>query len=263
MNEKVDLPNDQAVVPRQSSTKLYVMLGVLGVFVILLGLTFPAKAKLGNAQDEAEKLQNQGGRKSWPLETMKAIGRTPMVKESKDGELTQVYRWTGGVKVYELRVTFKRAGVKGVYDSPETIQAATKPFFMMESLDGFTTAHQATGSIYEELPDKDPLLITAAMVPSTFERPTVVKGIDLSDNQQRLWDKAVDELIEAQKKAYTVGAPLNTLMKGITAANVEFTEKVKGFLTPEQFADYDKEIKKRNTIDGGRTTEVPQGRSNR
>ena len=101
------------------------------------------------------------------------------------------------------------------------------------------------------------------MVPSTFERPTVVKGIDLSDNQQRLWDKAVDELIEAQKKAYTVGAPLNTLMKGITAANVEFTEKVKGFLTPEQFADYDKEIKKRNTVDGGRTTEVPQGRSNR
>ena len=90
-----------------------------------------------------------------------------------------------------------------------------------------------------------------------------MKGIDLSDNQQRLWDKAVDELIEAQKKAYTVGAALNTLMKGITAANVEFTEKVKGFLTPEQFADYDKEIKKRNTIDGGRTTEVPQGRPNR
>ena len=81
MNEKVDLPNDQAEVPRKSSTKLYVMLGVLGVFVILLGLTFPAKAKLGNAQEEAEKLQNQGGRKSWPLETMKAIGRTPMVKE--------------------------------------------------------------------------------------------------------------------------------------------------------------------------------------
>ena len=47
---------------------LFIMLGILGIGLVLLGLTFPAKAKLEAAQTKAEELQNGDGNKNWPLD---------------------------------------------------------------------------------------------------------------------------------------------------------------------------------------------------
>ena len=248
----------------RSKVPLYIMLGILGIGLVLLGLTFPAKAKLEAAQTKAEELQNGDGNKNWPLETMKAIGRTPMVKESDSGELTQVYRWTGGIKTYELRVTFSPVTRlnKGVYANADSIEPLIKPFFMMDRLEGYIEAYEATGSTYTSVTDNQKpqgQLITQAMVPRNFHRPEAMSELNLTADQQQSWDSAVDTMIEAKKNAYQIGKPVSTLMKGLRLANDEFTETVRGFLSNEQFAAYQEAINKRGTVDGGRSGEVAPG----
>ena len=151
MNEEINEPTSAAAPAAKSSMRIYILLGILVVVGGAMALTLPAKGKWNAAQESAQAAL-EAGEGEPPESLMKAIGITPMVKEDKDG-LTQVYRWAGGIKTYELKLEFKKlfADKQGIYEFPAEVIASSKPFFMTDSLEGYAVAHEKTGSTYAKL----------------------------------------------------------------------------------------------------------------
>ena len=79
----------------------------------LAGIDYQAKSKWQKAVDSANKLFDAD--EDNPATFMKSIGITPHVKTS-NGELTQVYRWKGGLRTFDLELVFKGSDGAYVFD---------------------------------------------------------------------------------------------------------------------------------------------------
>ena len=103
MNEETN-ESKTAATTGSSSARVFVLLGILAVIGVLAGLSLPARGNWKEAQQKAEAILGTDDDFN-PAAFMKAIGKTPMVKEDQNG-LTQVYRWSGGLRTYELKIEF-------------------------------------------------------------------------------------------------------------------------------------------------------------
>jgi Spy/CpxP family protein refolding chaperone len=117
----------------------------------LAGLSLPARGNWKEAQQNAEAILGTDDDIK-PAAFMKAIGQTPMVKEDQDS-LTQVYRWSGGLRTYELKIKFDApwSDQPGAYAPTEGVAATAKLRFSAGSLDGYKLANEVTGSTYTKL----------------------------------------------------------------------------------------------------------------
>ena len=70
----------------------------------LAGIDYKAKAKWQAGVVAANELFYEDN--DSPKEYMDKIGFAPRVEKSP-GEITQVYRWTGGLRIYDLRISFR------------------------------------------------------------------------------------------------------------------------------------------------------------
>ena len=187
---------------------------------------------------------------------MKAIGKTPMVKEDGD-TMIQVYRWTGGIKIYELRVKFGSIfkDKKGIYGDPQDIQISSKPFFMTSSLKGYTEAHAATGTTYTKLTDLGEAELSSESGEigedehgpgPGADRPSGGKGrsfgppeeLKLTDDQKTKWTVA------SAKRSENLSG-LRELSREERGAKYQeardaFQAELKKFLTEEQMKQYEK-----------------------
>ena len=83
---------------------------------VLAGIDYKAKAKWQAGIEAANELFDEDN--DSPKEYMNSIGFASRV-EKFPGEITQVYRWTGGLRVYDLRISFR--GGNGAYVVNELI----------------------------------------------------------------------------------------------------------------------------------------------
>ncbi len=151
MNEGKNESNTVSAVTGSSSARVFVLLGILAVIGVLAGLSLPARGNWKEAQQKAESILGTDDDFK-PAAFMKAIGKTPMVLDKPDG-LTQVYRWTGGLRAYELTIKFPAPFLDkpGAYGPTEGVAATAKLRFSVDSLKGYTLANEATGSTYAKL----------------------------------------------------------------------------------------------------------------
>jgi Spy/CpxP family protein refolding chaperone len=247
---------------------MYILLGILVVVGGVLALTLPAKGKWQAAQESA-KAALEAGEGEPPEVLMKAIGKTHMVKEDKDG-LTQVYRWSGGIKTYELKLKFVQLyqDKEGIYGFPTEVIATAKPFFMTDSLEGYAEAHEKTGSTYAKLAElevADPFSKSGKKgggargtgqggAPKkkglSFRPPSPPRELNLNDDQRAQWRAATAKMTETSKGIFDGTTPRAELTKKMQEMNAAYQEALKSFLTPEQLAKY-AEIKSRRTSVGG------------
>ena len=152
MNEQDNELNTAALATGSSSARIYVLVGVLIVLGVLAGMSLPARSNWKEARKKAEAILGTDDDIK-PVAFMKAIGKTPMVLDKPDG-LTQVYRWTGGVRTYELTIRFSApwADNPGAYAPASTPVATAKLRFTVDSLEGYTLANKLTGSTFAKLP---------------------------------------------------------------------------------------------------------------
>ena len=152
MNEETNESNTAAATTGSSPARVFVLVGILAVIGVLAGLSLPARGNWKEAEQKAEEIEGTDDDVK-PAAFMKAIGKTPMVKEDQNG-LTQVYRWSGGLRTYELTIKFNApwSDQPGVYAPPtEGVAATAKLRFSVDSLDGYTLANEVTGSTYTKL----------------------------------------------------------------------------------------------------------------
>jgi Spy/CpxP family protein refolding chaperone len=277
MNDQNDEPTSSAASAAKSSMRIYILLGVLVLVGGALALTLPAKGKWNAAQESAQAALEAG--EGEPAESlMKAIGVSPMVKEDKEG-LTQVYRWAGGIKTYELKLKFKKLydDKQGIYGFPTEIIASSKPFFMTESLEGYAEAHEKTGSTYAKLAElkvEDPFSKSGApgggaSGEGAGQRPDTsgTKGgrgpgegrpsggrqgggfgrssgppeeLKLTEDQKTKWTAASTAMREKMRGIFSSGTPREEMGAKMAEIRDEFQEGLKTFLTEEQVAQYEK-----------------------
>ncbi len=137
-----------ATKPRPS---ILLRIGLAIVFVsacALAGIDYQAKSKWQKAVDSANKLFDAD--EDNPATFMKSIGITPHVKTS-NGELTQVYRWKGGLRTFDLELVFKGSDGAYVFDKLNPIT----PFRLSAGdLTGWQLA-KTTGTLSDKLPEPE------------------------------------------------------------------------------------------------------------
>ena len=270
MNEEANETTSGAATASSSSVRVFVLLGILIVFGVLAGMSLPARSNWKEAQEKAEAIL--GTDDDWkPVAFMKAIGKRPMVLDKPDG-LTQVYRWTGGLRTYELTIKFSApfSDKPGAYGPTEGVAATAKLRFSAGSLEGYTLANEATGSTYAKLAE---LKVDNSNVPA-MSPPGPVRGssggsgrgsaqglgkagnrkgggfgrssgppeeLNLTDDQKTKWTAASTKQTDKMRELFTSGIPREKMAAKIADMRAGFKEDVKKFLTAEQLDKY-KEI---------------------
>lgn len=263
MSEETTQESQQSV--KGPGKRIYIWLGLLVVVGGIAALTLPGKSKFEAAISAAENV-NADSADEPPVAFMKAIGQTPMVKVDKEGKLVQVYRWSGGIKTYEVRITFKPINTNktGYFLGMPDIATTGQPFFMTESLDGFELAKENTGSTFADLPKLE--------VPNPFTQsgrggnrnPMAGKGgsrpgggrpggsrpnskspfgppaeLGLTDDQKSKWTEAAEKMRE---KFNTLReTPADERAARFQEIRSEFESELEKFLTADQLKKY-KEI---------------------
>ncbi len=270
MNEEANETTSGAATASSSSVRVFVLLGILIVFGVLAGMSLPARSNWKEAQEKAEAIL--GTDDDWkPVAFMKAIGKRPMVLDKPDG-LTQVYRWTGGLRTYELTIKFSApfSDKPGAYGPTEDVATTAKLRFSADSLKGYALANEATGSTYEKLAE---LKVDNSNVPA-MSPPGPVRGssggsgrgpaqglgkagnrkgggfgrssappeeLNLTDDLKTKWTAASTKQRYKIRELFTSGIPREKMAAKITELRAGFKEDVKKFLTSEQLDKY-KEI---------------------
>ena len=287
MNEESNETNSGASTTSSSSVRVFVLLGILIVFGVLAGMSLPARSNWKEAQEKAEAIL--GTDDDWkPVAFMKAIGKRPMVLDKPDG-LTQVYRWTGGLRTYELTIKFSApfSDKPGAYGPTEGVEATAKLRFSASSLEGYTLANEATGSTYAKLAE---LKVDNSNVPAMsppgpvggssggsgrgsaqgFGKAGNRKGggfgrssgppeeLNLTDDQKTKWTAASTKQRDKIRELFTNGIPREEMAAKIAEMRAGFKEDVKMFLTSEQLEKY-KEIEiqraQRRSADRGKQSD--------
>ena len=270
MNEEANETTSGAATASSSSVRVFVLLGILIVFGVLAGMSLPARSNWKEAQEKAEAIL--GTDDDWkPVAFMKAIGKRPMVLDKPDG-LTQVYRWTGGLRTYELTIKFSApfSDKPGAYGPTEGLATTAKLRFSADSLKGYALANEATGSTYEKLAE---LKVDNSNVPA-MSQPGPVRGsssgsgrgpaqglgkagnrksggfgrssgppeeLNLTDDQKTKWTAASTKQRDKMRELFTSGIPREKMAAKIADMRAGFKEDVKKFLTSKQLEKY-KEI---------------------
>jgi len=207
------------------------------------GVDYQAKAKWQTGVDAANKLFDEDNNS--PKEYMNKIGFAPRVDRST-GEIIQIYRWTGGLRIYDLRISFR--GGNGAYVINElipltqiTLQAAdlskmelakgtgtlddksTEERFAMttptdgdEGPDGSGGPGGSGGGSFQSFNDSD----------LKMNEPTQAKW----DHALKQLNKVMSELPENRREAFTK----------IRELQQKFRDDTKGFLTAEQYTTFEK-----------------------
>ena len=276
MNEETNESNTAAAATGSSSARVFVLLGILAVIGVFAGLSLPARGDWKEAQQKAEAILGTDDDIE-PAAFMKAIGQTPMVKEDQDS-LTQVYRWSGGLRTYELKIKFDApwSDQPGAYAPTEGVAATAKLRFSAGSLDGYKLANEVTGSTYTKLavlPEVENSLKQSDGGPGGgiggdsggpgrgSEKGSAGKGgnrpgggrqgggfgrssgppeeLDLTDDQKSKWTAASTKQREKMRGLFTGGIPREEMGAKMAELRESFQEDLKTFLTEEQLAKYE------------------------
>jgi len=207
----------------------------------LAGVDYQAKVKWQTAVEVANKLFDEDN--DDPKEYMEQIGASPRVTVS-GGELTQIYRWTGSLKTYDLRLSFR--GGDGAYVLSE-LTPLTQMTLQASNLSKMQLA-KATGTLDEKSteaaqPIEDPVGASTSGGGGPGGGPGGdFQGFNDSDlkmnkDTQDKWDNAVKQLNEAiadlpedRREAFTKRRELQQ----------KFREEAKGYLSEEQHATFEK-----------------------
>ena len=271
MNEETNESKTTAAVTGSSSARVFVLLGILAVIGVLAGLSLPARGDWKEAQQKAEAILGTDDDFN-PAAFMKAIGKTPMVKEDQNG-LTQVYRWSGGLRTYELKIKFDApwSDQPWVYAPTEGVAATAKLRFSVDSLKNFTLANEVTGSTYAKLAalevdnSSDPTMSPPSGPPDGSDsgpgQATGGKGgnrpgggrqgggfgrssgppeeLNLTDDQKTKWTTASTKQREEMRELFSGGIPREEMGTKMAELREAFQEDLKAFLTEEQLAKYE------------------------
>ena len=211
----------------------------------LAGIDFLAKAKWKAAVEVANKLYDEDNND--PKEYMEEIGSTPRVTVSPGG-LIQIYRWTGSLRTYDLRLFFH--GGDGAY-----VLSELDPVYHPADLSKMQLA-KATGTLDDKLAENSSPDETNPMSAmgggggagfggggqesggpgvgfQGFNDSNLKMDMDIQDK----WDNAVKQLNEAiadlpedRREAFTKRRELQQ----------KFREEAKGYLSEEQHATFEK-----------------------
>jgi hypothetical protein len=239
--------------PPSSNNSRKVLIALLIGTCALYALDFQAKRSWGKALNSANKLMDEG--ENNPATYMEKVGKSPRVKV-ENNKLTQVYRWTGSLKSYDLLVSFRgKDGSRGVDD---VIGKGTR-VFGAENVSKMQLA-KATGTLDENLviPDEDITIIEDTNPMATpgesgdtprggsGDRPGGGGGqnfqgfkdtdLKMDTETQAKWDAAVKQMEEAIGVLPEDRRERFTKMRELQQ---KFREESKGYLTEEQYANFE------------------------
>jgi len=231
-----------------SNTSRKVLITLLIGVCALWALDFQAKLKWQKALNSANNLMDDG--ENDPATYMEKVGMSPRVKV-EDNKLTQVYRWTGSLKSYDLLVSFRgKDGSSGVDD---VIGKGTR-VFGAENVSKMQLA-KATGTLDENLviPEEDTTIMedTNPMAepgqsgggpgggPGGGQSFQGFKDTDLNmdTETQAKWDAGVKQMDEAIGNLPEDRRERFTKMRELQQ---KFREEAKGYLTEDQYAIFEK-----------------------
>ena len=231
-----------------SNTSRKVLITLLIGVCALWALDFQAKLKWQKALNSANNLMDDG--ENDPATYMEKVGMSPRVKV-EDNKLTQVYRWTGSLKSYDLLVSFRgKDGSSGVDD---VIGKGTR-VFGAENVSKMQLA-KATGTLDENLviPEEDTTIMEDTNPkaepgqsgggpgggPGGGQSFQGFKDTDLNmdTETQAKWDAGVKQMDEAIGNLPEDRRERFTKMRELQQ---KFREEAKGYLTEDQYAIFEK-----------------------
>ena len=239
--------------PPSSNTSRKVLIALLIGVCALWALDFQAKLKWQKALNIANKLMDDG--ENNPATYMEKVGMSPHVKV-EDNKLTQVYRWTGSLKSYDLLVSFRdKNGSSGVDD---VIGKGTR-VFGAENVSKMQLA-KATGTLDENLviPEEDTTIVEdtnpMATPGGSGNTPRGSSGdrsggggqsfqgfndtdLKMDNETQAKWEAAVKQLNEGLDNLPEDRRERFTKMRELQQ---KFREEAKGYLTEDQYANFEK-----------------------
>ena len=226
---------------------------VLILFLIatatLAGIDYTARNKLNTAYGLADDLMDKDVDN--PLEFMETLKQTPRVR-TVDGRLEQYYRWKGGLNIYDLKIIFY-GGTAGSYTLSEIVPSSHSRF-SAPILNKLELAQAKTGTLDVEPPEKPDFSkedeAGRAMAAGSgggpgggpgggrgnsadaFKAPTELK---LNAEQQQKWEGVA----EFSKAAFDAAMEQRNFQE-LRTIREDFKKQIKGILTDEQMAQYEK-----------------------
>jgi len=201
----------------------------------LAGVDYKAKAKWKAGVEAANELFDEDN--DSPKEYMDKIGFAPLVGKSP-GEITQVYRWTGGLRVFDLRISFR--GWNGAYVVNEltpltqiTLQAADLSKMQLAKETGTLDEKSAEEHFAMTSPSGD----GDGGGPGGGFQSFNDSDLKMDKDTQDKWDNAVKQMSEAmadlpeeRREAFTKRRELQQ----------KFRVEAKGYLSEEQYTTFEK-----------------------
>ncbi len=261
----------------QSTTSRKILIALLIGVCALWGLDFQAKLKWQKALNGANELMDVF--ENNPATYMEKVGKPPRINV-EDNKLTQVYRWTGSLKSYDLLISFRGKDGSGGVD--DVVGRGTR-VFGTEDISKMQLAEK-TGTLDENfvvpeivstsdsslaLPTLPPLEGLGTKEDSQINRGRGLRGENLSggfgqsfqgfkDSDLKMdtetkskWDATVKELNEALENLPEDRRERFTKMRELQQ---NFRENAKDFLTENQYAIFEKNNPERQR--GGRSSSI-------